>query len=175
MPARNREYTRRTGEGPRVGSLQGLTLHPPVLYSAAMNDSPCPFLVSLLRSLYEVEERVENDLEKVGLSLAKYRLLAELAEQPEPLPLSTLAERCACVRSNITQLVDRLEGEKLVMRTDDPRDRRSVRAELTAEGRQRHQAGLAVLQAVERDLMAPLSPPQQASLLEQLTVVRGTL
>ena len=29
----------------------------------------------------------------------------------EPLPLSQLAERCSCVRSNITQLVDRLEAD----------------------------------------------------------------
>jgi DNA-binding MarR family transcriptional regulator len=152
-----------------------LTPGAPVLYSAVMNHPACPFLATLLGALFEVEERVESELEKVGLSLAKYRLLAELAEEAGPLPLSALAERCACVRSNITQLVDRLEGEKLVARTDDPRDRRSVRAELTAEGRERHRAGVEVLQATERALMASLSPEQQTMLSEHLTVLRGAI
>jgi DNA-binding MarR family transcriptional regulator len=156
-----------------------------VLYSAVMNDphapgaddgrGPVPFLAALLGSLYEVEEHLEAVLEPVGLSFAKYRLLKELAKEPEAMPLSTLAERCACVRSNITQLVDRLEGEKLVTRTNDPRDRRSVRAELTAEGLERHRAGLEALQAAERALMARLSPEQQANLIQYLTVVRETL
>jgi DNA-binding MarR family transcriptional regulator len=140
-----------------------------------MNHPACPSLAVLLGALFEIEERVESELEKVGLSLAKYRLLAELAEEAGPLPLSALAERCACVRSNITQLVDRLEGERLVMRTDDPRDRRSVRAELTPDGLERHRAGVEVLQATERALLSPLKPEQQTLLLEHLTVVRGAL
>ena len=140
-----------------------------------MNDSPLPFLKGLLAPLFEVEERVEAVLEPLGLSLAKYRLLGELAQDREPMPLSTLAERCACVRSNITQLVDRLEAEKLVVRTNDPRDRRSVRAELTPEGRERHRAGLAALQEAERAFMAPLSQEQQVQLLESLAAIRASL
>ena len=77
---------------------------------------------------------VEAALEPVGLSLAKFGVLARLASADEPLPLSTLAEEQACVRSNITQLVDRLEADKLVVRVDDPHDRRLVRAALTAGG-----------------------------------------
>jgi DNA-binding MarR family transcriptional regulator len=37
----------------------------------------------------------------------------------------------ACVRSNITQLIDRMQAEGLVRRIPDPQDRRSVRAALT--------------------------------------------
>ena len=92
----------------------------------------------LVWALKHIEERFESALEPLGLSLAKFGCLAKLVAAGEPLPLRTLADRCACVRSNITQLVDRLEAEKLVVRADDPHDRRSVRAELTAEGRARH-------------------------------------
>ena len=140
-----------------------------------MNDRPCPFLVAFLSSLHTIEERLEATLEPLGLSLAKYKLLAQLVEAGEPMPLGTLADRCACVRSNITQLVDRLEAEKLVVRSNDPRDRRSVRAELTGEGRARHAAGLQALQEAERTLIAPLNTQQQNELLAHLAVVRGTV
>ena len=102
-------------------------------------------LLNLLHAARKIEERLEDALGEVGLSLAKMGVLAKLADADEPIPLSLLAERCACVRSNITQLVDRLEDDGLVRREPDPDDRRSIRATLTAEGRERHLAGRDVL------------------------------
>src|SRR5688572_13636294 len=132
-------------------------------------------LGQFIKSLHAVESRLEGALEPIGLSLAKFGALAQLAAAGEPLPLSTLAERRACVRSNITQLVDRLEAEGLVKRSDDPRDRRSVRAELTDEGRSRYDAGLKVLISAERDLFAPLTDHQRDQFFALLDALRGSL
>ena len=52
--------------------------------------------------------------------------------QVRPISLSELAEKLTCVRSNVTQLVDRLEADGLAKRADDPADRRAVRAKVTA-------------------------------------------
>jgi DNA-binding MarR family transcriptional regulator len=133
-----------------------------------MNEKPPLALVQILKSLGCVESRLEDALEPIGLSLAKLNVLAQLVEAGEPLPLSTLAERCACVRSNITQLVDRLEIEKLALRADDPRDRRSVRAELTETGRSRHAEGMKALQQVEGEIFAHFQPQERQELLRLL-------
>jgi DNA-binding MarR family transcriptional regulator len=125
--------------------------------------------------LHAVEERLEGALEPLGLSLSKLGALSHLAAAGEPLPLGTLAERCACVRSNITQLIDRLEAEKLVVRSDDPRDRRSVRAELTEEGRSRHATGVRALGKAERQLLSHLQQQQRDSLLEALRSLKSGL
>jgi DNA-binding MarR family transcriptional regulator len=127
----------------------------------------------LIGTLHAIEARLDAALEALGLSLAKYKVLSMLVAAGEPLPLGALAERSACVRSNITQLVDRLEAEKLVARTDDPHDRRSIRAELTAEGRRRHAAGVRVLEAAERDLFAGLPPKDRESLLRLLRALQS--
>jgi DNA-binding MarR family transcriptional regulator len=127
----------------------------------------------LIWALKHVEERFEAALEPLGLSLAKFGALANLVEAGEALPLRTLADRCACVRSNMTQLVDRLEAEKLVVRADDPHDRRSVRAALTSEGRARHAEGLRVIRAVERELFSKLSTRRAEELMESLRVLAG--
>lgn len=129
--------------------------------------------VEILKTLHAVQQRLEASLEPLGLSLAKLGVLDKLAAAGDPMPLGTLAERCECVRSNITQLVDRLEATQLVARCADPRDRRSVRAELTAEGRARHDAGLAALQDAERTLLARLSERQRESLLPLFQSLRG--
>jgi DNA-binding MarR family transcriptional regulator len=138
-----------------------------------MNERAPATVIQILDALGTVESRLEEALEPLGLSLSKLAALAHLVEAGEPLPLGTLAERCACVRSNITQLVDRLEAERLVVRADDPRDRRSVRAELTEAGRTRHDEGLRALQEVDREVLAPFQPQEREELLRLLGILTG--
>ena len=130
-------------------------------------------LEQVMKTFGMVESALEAALEPLGLSLPKWLALSHLAEAAEPLPLSALAEKRACVRSNITQLVDRLEADHLVKRSDDPRDRRSVRAELTEEGRTRYEAGREALVTAEKKLFAPLGPSQQEQLFGLLAAMRG--
>ena len=139
-----------------------------------MNERPDATLAAeLIGTLHTIVGRLEAALEPQGLSLAKFNVLRMLVAAGEPLPLGALAERSACVRSNITQLVDRLESEKLVVRADDPHDRRSIRAELTAEGRRRHAAGVRALEAAERELFAGLPPKERESLLHLLRALQS--
>jgi len=126
----------------------------------------------VMGTLHAIEGRLEAALDPLGLSLAKFGLLSRLVASDEPLPLRRLAEECACVRSNITQLVDRLESDKLVRRADDPKDRRSILAELTPEGRARHAAGLRALEAAEEEFFAPLPKRQRKHLVELLRSLR---
>jgi DNA-binding MarR family transcriptional regulator len=140
---------------------------------AVVTTPPATLAIEVIRTLHALETRLDEALEPLGLSLAKLGALSKLVAAGEPLPLSTLAERLACVRSNITQLVDRLEAEKLVTRSDDPRDRRSVRAELTAQGRARHAAGMRALDKVERHLLSRLNPQQQNDFMQSLRILRG--
>ncbi len=132
-----------------------------------------PPVIELLAALQGVETRLEAALEPQGLSLAKLGLLDKLVTAGAPVPLGALAEQCACVRSNITQLLDRLEASGLVARAEDPVDRRLKRAALTALGRARHAEGVRALEQAERELFAPLSPERRAQLLELLRALRA--
>jgi DNA-binding MarR family transcriptional regulator len=129
--------------------------------------------VDILKALGAVADHLESSLEPLGLSLAKLNVLAQLVEAGEPLPLGALADRCACVRSNITQLVDRLEADKLVVRSDDPKDRRSIRAELTAAGREQHRAGLKVLHAADKRILAAVPSRYRSSMGPLLQALQG--
>lgn len=92
---------------------------------------------AFLRAARALEDRLEETLGQVGLSAARYGVLDQLMRAGEPVALGELAELLSCVRSNITQLIDRLEADGLVRRVGDPGDRRSIRAELTEEGAER--------------------------------------
>src|SRR2546428_12798437 len=87
-----------------------------------------PIVFSVLGTAHALEARLEAALGREGLSLAKIGVLGHLAAARGPLPLRELAERQSCVRSNITQLIDRLEKEGVVRRRPDPNDRPRVPA-----------------------------------------------
>ena len=111
----------------------------------------------LLHAAQRVESQLETALSDAGLSIAKLAVLRHLVDAGEPLPLGKLADRMSCVKSNITQLVDRLESDGLVARIGDPTDRRSVLAEITPDGRDRFTRGAAVVAEIERELFGALA------------------
>lgn len=119
---------------------------------------------SVLHAAHLIEDRIEQALGKVGLSMAKQGALSELAAAGEPLTLSQLAARLSCVRSNMTQLIDRLEADGLVKRLDDPADRRSVRAELTQLGKERQRAGEKAVKRVQSEFAASLTTRERSAL-----------
>jgi DNA-binding MarR family transcriptional regulator len=138
---------------------------------SALPDTSEFIVFSLLGTAHMVEERLEAALAKVDLSLAKAGVLKHLAKAGAPLPLRDLAERHRCVRSNITQLVDRLEKDGLVRRRDDPEDRRSVLAELTPEGERAHAQAMKVMITEQEDIVSSLSPEDAANLKNVLRLL----
>ena len=120
--------------------------------------------LQMIGVVHEMEAQLENALGRAGLSMAKFGVISRLAEAGESLSLGCLAERCSCVRSNMTQLIDRLEADRLVERVSDPTDRRTVRAMLTPQGQARYEEGIRLLEETERDLFAGLADPDRAEL-----------
>ncbi|HEY9422975.1 MAG TPA: MarR family transcriptional regulator [Thermoanaerobaculia bacterium] len=129
-----------------------------------LTTAPAAMAFQVLEAAREVEARLESALAGIGLSLAKFGVLARLMEAGEPLPLGCLAERCSCVRSNMTQLMDRLEAERLVERVQEPKDRRSILAALTEAGRERYSEAARILEAADQDLFASLGEVERTAL-----------
>jgi DNA-binding MarR family transcriptional regulator len=130
-------------------------------------------LFAVLHASSVLESRLEARLSEVGLSLAKLAALNRLTEAGESLPLGQLAERLSCVKSNVTQLVDRLEADGLVNRTADPNDRRSRLAVLTEAGKVAYVKGSEIQKQAERELFGILTPSESDTLHELLSKLQG--
>jgi len=124
-------------------------------------------LQSVLRAAALVQAEVEAKLEAIGLSGAKLVALRAISEAGESVPLTQLAGRLSCVKSNITQCVDRLEADGLVSRESDPDDRRTKLAVLTPAGRKAVKEGSRVFEAAEHQVLARLTH-EEAELLSRL-------
>ncbi|HEX5580678.1 MAG TPA: MarR family transcriptional regulator [Gemmatimonadaceae bacterium] len=127
---------------------------------------------ALLDAARNIQGRLDSALDAVGLSAAKYSALDQLVRSRDPLTLSELAERLGCVRSNVTQLVDRLEADGLVERVSDPGDRRAIRAMVTPLGAERQAAGANAIRGVRTELASRLAPEERELFLRVLSLLR---
>ncbi|MCX6044826.1 MAG: MarR family transcriptional regulator [Chloroflexi bacterium] len=134
---------------------------------------PYQLIEALMHSGKSVETQLDAALAAVELSAARWNGLRHLTAAGGQLPLGQLAAKLSCVKSNATQLVDRLEAEKLVRRVPDPEDRRSILAEITPEGRLSHAAGLQVVRDFERQLLEDYQPEERLVLHKLLARLGG--
>lgn len=138
---------------------------------APQTQTPNP-VFGLLEAARALEGRLEAAMAEVGLSMAKFGVLKTLAKANEPMTLTDLASCQQCVRSNITQLVDRLESDGLVKRVDDPSDRRSIRATLTVLGREKQAEGERVLGNIMREVANLVSTDDREALVRVFSALK---
>ena len=138
-----------------------------MLYDTCVAEIEHAGLFAVLHASSVLEARVEARLAEINLSLAKLAVLCHLKKAGEALPLGQLADRLACVKSNVTQLIDRLEADGFVSRATDPSDRRSRLAVLTDAGRTAFARGAEIQQRTEREIFGALTR-EESDQLEQL-------
>ena len=106
---------------------------------------------------------------RFGLNRGDVGVLSALriAGPPYQLSPTRLFKGLMLSSAGITSRLDRLEKRGLVRRARDPRDRRGVLVELTAEGRSVLEQAVEANTAAERQLVAGLGPAE----LETLAVL----
>src|SRR5438105_15463494 len=87
-------------------------------------------LLALLPRIGKLAGQVAHD--RGAISLERARILWQLVEAPRRS--GDLAQRCALTPASISELVDSLEGDGFVRRSEDRNDRRVVVVEITARG-----------------------------------------
>jgi DNA-binding MarR family transcriptional regulator len=135
--------------------------------------------VQLLRYLMRMgkvtEVRMDTLLGEMDLSASRLLALQRLEQAEEPLSLSQLASCLAFVKSNATQLIDRLEQDQLVRRVPHAEDRRCTLIEVTDEGKQRHQEAIQAIQPLVDKFEQLYTSEERAQLLGLLQRLETSL
>jgi MarR family transcriptional regulator, organic hydroperoxide resistance regulator len=119
-----------------VVSLGGGPYHPHMTVAQTPTASPRVTVTEEIVDLvFDFVDRMSRHLERSAaeFDLSPPQALA-LLRLDQPLPMRELAEKLFCDASNITGIVDRLEGRHLVERKVDEADRRVKNLLLTPEG-----------------------------------------
>ena len=89
--------------------------------------------IRFLRFSLLSHKKLEDDLEKLGLTPPQFYVLATIG-YAGGLPFGEIGAKMMVTVSNLTGIVDRLEEKKLVSRKRDENDRRVVHVVLTERG-----------------------------------------
>ena len=101
------------------------------------------------------------------VTTTQFAVLARLAEQG-PLSQNHLGRETAMDAATIKGVVDRLVRQGLVETAPDPDDRRRLTVGLTDSGRTLYDGLLSTALAISSRTLDPLSPDEQAQLVELL-------
>jgi len=107
-----------------------------------------------------------------GLSQAQFRTLLVVAEEPEGLAPSALADRLLLERATITSVVDRMVVQGLLERRAGS-DRRSHRLVLTEAGRERMCAAIPPAVMLADHTLSGMSPKDLKALQETLSQIEA--
>jgi DNA-binding MarR family transcriptional regulator len=130
----------------------------------------------LLTCSHLIENQVRKSLAtRFKTTLPRFDLMAQLERVPEGLQMGELSRRMLVTGGNVTGIVDQLERAGLILRTEDPADRRVYLVKLTKEGRR-----LFAQMAVEHEswivnLLSGISKREQRTLNESLAHLRAQL
>ena len=91
---------------------------------------------ALQRVMWTEQKRITRLLDEHALSLPRFLVLLSIKQRGSGCPIGTLADEMLQSYPTMTDIVDRLEEKKLVVRNGDPEDRRKVVVNLTTAGRQ---------------------------------------
>ncbi|MDX2140007.1 MAG: MarR family transcriptional regulator [Chloroflexota bacterium] len=134
-----------------------------------MGTSYQPGLVQLLISAGRtMTTLLDERLQPLELSAAKFFTLYILAEAQQEMAFSVLAQALGTGKSNVTPLIDRLEKDGMVRRIRSEDDRRVIYIRITAQGTERLQQAQAAFTDITDSLKGEFT-------LDEMNVLSGLL
>lgn len=121
----------------------------------------------LIRRLHQQSTQVYHSATQAAgfeLTSVQFAALDAVAEQPG-IDQASLAATISFDRATIGGVVDRLEQKGLIERTVSPDDRRARLLRLTPAGRRELAALRPVVEALQAEILAPLSAKERATFL----------
>ena len=121
----------------------------------------------LIRRLHQQSTQIfQARTQAAGFDLTsvQFAALDAIGQQPG-LDQAGLAATISFDRATIGGVVDRLEHKGLVQRLVSAHDRRARQLHLTPEGKRLLKACRPVVEALQADILAPLSPAERATFL----------
>jgi len=119
--------------------------------------------VRFLRFGLQSHKKLEDDLNKVGLTPPQFYVLATIG-YAGGLPFGEIGAKMMVTVSNLTGIVDRLEEKQLVSRKRDENDRRVVHVVLTDKGAKLYKSTLPLFEKSVSAIFEPLDSTQQKEL-----------
>lgn len=128
----------------------------------------------LARIFYAMRARTEDALKPHGLTPMQFTIM-DCLERWKGLSSAELSRRFNVTPQTMGEMIANLERRGLVARKQNPRNRRALKLDLTAEGRKLLRQSASQVGKVEQAMFSGLSPAQTDQLRESLVALHSEL
>jgi DNA-binding MarR family transcriptional regulator len=129
---------------------------------------------AILRSQQLLSDEVNRVMRRHGLTFARYEVLTWLATDPESsLTLSWISKTLRIPPATVTNIIDKLEADRLIRRVQHPSDARTTLAVITPRGRRTAHAATDDLNSTVYERVG-LSEAQRDQLIDLLAELRAS-
>ncbi|MFV0280295.1 MAG: MarR family winged helix-turn-helix transcriptional regulator [Rhodoblastus sp.] len=111
---------------------------------------------------------------KFDITLPSFDLMAQLDREPRGLRLSELSRRMMVTNGNLTGIVERLAQEGLVLRENDPADRRAFIVRLSRTGKTKFAAYAKENERLVLSLFDGVAPETVQALMDNLAELKAS-
>ncbi|MPZ69225.1 MAG: MarR family transcriptional regulator [Actinobacteria bacterium] len=142
-----------------------------------IDNAPLAVIARISRLSRLFEKKTGETFASFGLSRSGFAVLAALRRSGSPYRLSPTQLYSALLVSSgaMTNRIDRLEEQDLVIRVPDPNDRRGMLVGLTPKGRKLIDEAYEMHVSAEKELLQQLSSAQRDQLSDLLRVLAVNL
>lgn len=130
--------------------------------------------LSLRRINRAIDVRSRDLLKKYGLTGPQLTVLRAI-QAHNPITAGLLAEQANMAQATLTGILDRLEESKLLQRTRDDADRRTVRLHVTDQGQKLLESAPSLLHGLFQERLAALPDWEQTQLLSALQKIASLM
>ncbi|CAG4882827.1 protein of unknown function [Georgfuchsia toluolica] len=138
--------------------------------------TPLRMWVRLLTCYHLMETRLRTELRNnFETTLPRFDLMSQLYRYPEGVKMKDLSRLLMVSCGNITALTDRLVEDGLILRLDDPKDRRAYYVSLTPKGKHLFEKMAIAHKRWVTSLLSDLHQAELHQLTDQLDKLKGHL
>ncbi|WP_169086697.1 MarR family winged helix-turn-helix transcriptional regulator [Paenibacillus sp. PL91] len=131
-------------------------------------------LQTLIKTTHQVQREFERLLSTLGLPSyltgSRLRVLLDVSQYGS-IRMSDLAKNLGVEARVVTQYVDTLEGQNLLVRTADPTDRRATLVKLTDEAFPIIEKARIIMEQAAEKIFEGISIDSRKELIQQLTML----
>ena len=143
----------------------------PTIHGTSRLDREYGFTYRIILIARRYRAMLDEQLRPLGYGTARMEALSTIARATEPTAQIAIAKRIGIEGPTLTRMLDTLEADGLVVRRQDPTDRRTKLIELTPEGEKALEEIMRVAHAFRATVLKTLSDED----LEQVNEVTDKL
>ncbi len=123
--------------------------------------------IVMTRSMHDWVHYVKNS----GISMPQFRLLMQLYYQDTSCGISQISDDMSITNAAASQLVDKMVQSGLLMRAEDPNDRRAKQVTISERGREFVKDGIEQRYLWVNELAENLNAEERESIMGALTIL----